>query len=368
MTPNPRPPFRAEHIGSLLRPKRLREAHRRHGEGALSAAGLHAVQDDCVREVVRMQEEAGLQAVTDGEFRRASYWMHFVAAIDGFTIGTAAFQFQDDSGARSAFTCPEVVRKLARKHSAAGDEYAFLAAATSRTPKITMPSPSTLHFWRGGTGLPPAAYRDDAAFFADLTAIYRAEIADLARAGCRYIQIDEVPIVMLCDPHVRDQVRARGEDPDALVTQYIAAINDAVRERPADMVAGVHMCRGNYKGRWLSEGGYDGVAERLFNEAKVDVFFLEYDTARAGDFAPLRFLPPGKHAVLGLVSSKVATLEDGDALRRRLDEAAKVVPLDRLGLSPQCGFASAAGGNPVTEDSQRAKLRLCCDVAHDVWR
>ncbi len=363
----PQPPFRAEHIGSLLRPKRLREAHRRHAEGALADAALHAVQDDCVREVVRMQEEAGMQAVTDGEFRRASYWMHFVAAIDGFAIGTAAFKFQDDSGEQSAFTCPEVTRKLARKHSASADEYGFLASVTTRTPKITMPSPSTLHFWRGRTGLPADAYRDDAAFFADLTAIYRAEIADLARAGCRYIQIDEVPIVMLCDPHVREQVCARGEDPEALVAQYIAAINEAVKDRPADMVAGVHMCRGNYKGRWLSEGGYDGVAERLFSEANVDVFFLEYDTARAGDFAPLRFLPRHKHAVLGLVSSKVAALEDRDALRRRLDEASRIVPLDRLGLSPQCGFASAAGGNPVTEDVQRAKLRLCCDVARAVW-
>lgn len=361
------PPFRAEHIGSLLRPAALREAHRRHIAGEITTDQLHEVQDDCIRAVVRRQEEVGLQAVTDGEFRRASYWMQFVAAIDGFAVGTASFKFHDDSGQTSEFTAPQVTHRLTRMRSASSDEYVFLAAATTATAKITLPSPSTLHFWRGQTGLPPAAYRDTDAFFADLTAIYRAEIADLAARGCRYVQIDEVPIVMLCDPQVCEVVRERGEDPDRLLGQYIAAINDSVRGRPTDLVAGVHLCRGNYKGRWLSEGGYDRVAERLFNEAQVNVFFLEYDTPRAGDFAPLRFLPRAKRAVLGLVSSKLATLEQADVLKRRLDDASRIVPLDQLGISPQCGFASAAGGNPVTEEIQWRKLALVADVARQVW-
>ena len=362
-----KPPFRADHIGSLLRPKRLRDAFRQHAARAISDAEFRRVQDDAVRGAVRLQEDVGLEVVTDGEFRRTSYWARFVQLTQGLAVKEAMFKFHDAHGHESDFTAPYVEGRVRRTAPITLDEYRFLASAAGATPKITMPAPSTMHFYRCNDYGDPAAYPDARAFFADLGGVYREEIAELARAGCQYVQLDEVALAVLCDPAARERVRAVGQDPEALVDLYVDAINEAVQGCPADMIVGVHMCRGNYKGRYLSEGGYDSIAEKLFQRAAVNHFLLEFDTPRAGDFAPLRLMPKTKGVVLGLVSSKVPQLEPVDALRRRADEAAKYVDASRLAISPQCGFASTIGGNPVTEADQRAKLRLCVEAARAIW-
>jgi 5-methyltetrahydropteroyltriglutamate--homocysteine methyltransferase len=362
-----RPPFRADHVGSLLRPKELREAFRRHAQGELAAPAFAGIQDQAIRDVVRLQEEAGLQVVTDGEFRRSSYWGRFVERCSGFVIRPAQFKFRDDHGHEADFTATYATARLARNQPLAVDEFAFLRQATQVTPKITMPAPSTMHFYRCGDFADPSAYTDAATFFADLAKIYREEIADLAKAGCRYIQLDEVAVAMLCDPAIREKISNAGQDPDRLVDLYIQGINDCVAGAPADMVVGIHMCRGNFRGRYLSEGGYESVAERFFANTRATHFLLEYDTARAGDFKPLRFVPKDKGVVLGLVSTKTPVLESFEDLERRIGEAAKFIELDRLGLGPQCGFASTAAGNPLTEADERAKLRLIVETATKVW-
>jgi 5-methyltetrahydropteroyltriglutamate--homocysteine methyltransferase len=362
-----RPPFRADHIGSLLRPAGLRQAFRQRAAGTIDAAAFERILEDSIRDAVRLQQELGFGIVTDGEFRRGSYWSGFVEALDGLSVGDALFQFRDDHGHESGFTAPLVVGHVRRTRPVALDEYNFLRGAARVMAKITLPAPSTLHFWRGRAYAEPGLYVDPAAFFRDLGAVYRAEIADLAAAGCRYVQLDEVAIAMLCDPAARRTVAAAGDDPDALVDLYIAAINDAVAARPAGMLIGLHLCRGNFKGRYLAEGGYESVAERLFQGAAVDHFLLEFDTPRAGDFAPLRFLTKDKGVVLGLISSKTAALEPLDLLRRRVDEASRFVALDRMAVSPQCGFASTVAGNPVTEADERAKLGLVVAAAHAIW-
>jgi 5-methyltetrahydropteroyltriglutamate--homocysteine methyltransferase len=363
-----RPPFRADHVGSLLRPRELREAFRRHARGELDAAAFAEVQDEAIRGVVRLQEEAGLQVVTDGEFRRSSYWGRFVERCNGFEIRPAAFRFRDDHGHEVDFTATYASARISRTQPLAADEFAFLKQATKVTPKITMPAPSTMHFYRCTDFADPKAYADAETFFADLAAIYRQEIADLAGAGCRYIQLDEVAIAMLCDPAIRDRVAGAGQDPDNLVDLYIKAINDCVAGAPAGMLIGIHMCRGNFRGRYLSEGGYESVAERFFTGASATHFLLEYDTARAGDFKPLRFVPKDKGVVLGLVSTKTPALEPLDDLKRRVSEAAGFIDLDRTGIGPQCGFASTAAGNPLTEDDERAKLGLLVQAADALWR
>jgi 5-methyltetrahydropteroyltriglutamate--homocysteine methyltransferase len=360
------PPFHAEHVGSLLRPAALREAFRAHREGRIEAAEFHAVQDDCIREVIAMQERVGLRAVTDGEFRRASYWAHWVEVIDGLDVGESLFRFHDDAGDETEFTAPAVTGKLERPLAISGAEYDFTSRETEAVVKVTMPSPSTFLFWRGEDSL-PEDYATADAFFSDLGRIYREEIADLAARGARYVQLDEVALVMLADPRIREQVEARGEDPNQLVERFVGAINDAVSERPEGMTAAVHVCRGNYKGSWLAEGGYDAIAEQAFSRLDVDALFLEYDTPRAGDFAPLRYVPESKRVVLGLVSSKTADMEDPDELRRRIEAASEHLEADRLGLSPQCGFASAAGGNPITPEAQERKLAMIVEVAEAVW-
>jgi len=348
------PPFRADHIGSLLRPKKLREAFRN-----LSGDELRAVQDECIREVVKLQKDCGLEVVTDGEFRRISYWEKFVRLTRGLEVRDAVFTFHDAEGHESKFTAPYVSGKIARAEPITLDELGF------GNTKVTMPAPSTMHFYRFTDW--GSAYRDPDAFFADLGKVYQAEIADLARAGCRYVQLDEVAVAILCDPAARGKVKAAGEDPDRLVDLYIGAINQAVKGRPAGMTVGVHVCRGNYKGMYLSEGGYDSVAEKFFARTEVDHFLLEFDTPRAGGFAPLRFVPKGKGVVLGLVSSKTPQLESMNVLKKRADEAARYVDSKNLAISPQCGFASTMGGNPVTEAHERAKLRLCVDAASAIW-
>ena len=366
--PAGRPPFRADHIGSLLRPAQLRHAFRRHAAGELGEDEFRRLQDDCVRTVLRLQREVGLRVVTDGEFRRGSYWSRFVERTEGLTVRDAAFRFRDAHGHEQSFTAPHVIGRVTRRQPITLDEFTFLRAEASGTmPKVTMPSPSTMHFWRGRAYADPGLYADAGAFFRDLALVYRQEIADLAAAGCRYVQLDEVALAMLCDPAARDRVTADGADPEALAAFYVDAINQAVAARPADMVVGVHMCRGNFKGKYLAEGGYGSVAERLFQAADVNHFLLEFDTPRAGDFAPLRFLPRHKGVVLGLVSSKTPELEPLELLRRRIDEAARHVDLDRLALSPQCGFASTVAGNPVSEADERAKLRRVVETAEAVW-
>jgi len=361
------PPFRADHIGSLLRPKKLREAFRRHSLGEIPERELRAVQDDCIGDVIALQQECGMPVVTDGEFRRVSYWEKFVRLTSGLEVRNAVFRFHDAHGHESDFTAPYVRSKVARSAPITADEFRFVKEHAARTPKITMPAPSTMHFYRFNDWGDRSAYRDASAFFADLGKVYQQEIAELAAAGCRYVQIDEVAIAILCDPAAREKVKAMGEDPDRLVELYIEAINQAVANRPRDVRVGVHVCRGNYKGMYLSEGGYDSVAEKFFGRTNVDHFLLEFDTPRAGGFAPLRFLPKGKGVVLGLVSSKTPMLEQVDDLRRRADEAARYMDAARLAISPQCGFASSIGGNPVTEADERAKLKLCVDAARAIW-
>jgi 5-methyltetrahydropteroyltriglutamate--homocysteine methyltransferase len=362
-----RPPFRADHVGSLLRPKTLREAFRRHAGGELPAQAFQDIQDQAIRDVVRLQEEAGLGVVTDGEFRRSSYWGRFVERCKGFAIKPAVFRFRDDHGHEVDFTATYAADKLARVQPLAADEFVFLSGVTRAVPKITMPAPSTMHFYRCTDFADRRAYADTGSFFADLTAIYRQEIADLAAAGCRYVQLDEVAVAMLCDPAIRDRVASAGQNPDQLVDLYIGAINEAVAGAPSDMMIGVHMCRGNFRGRYLSEGGYESVAERFFTKARVTHFLLEYDTGRAGDFKPLRFVPKDKGVVLGLVSTKTPRLEALDDLRRRTDEAAKYIDRSRLGVGPQCGFASTVAGNPLAEDDERAKLRLVVEASRLIW-
>jgi 5-methyltetrahydropteroyltriglutamate--homocysteine methyltransferase len=348
------PPFRADHVGSLLRPKKLREAFR-----TLSGEELRAVQDECIRDVVRLQQDCGLEVLTDGEFRRISYWEKFVRLTRGLEVRAAVFTFHDAEGHESKFTAPYVSGKVARSEPITLDEFAF------PSQKITMPAPSTMHFYRFTDW--GSAYKDPREFFRDLGKVYQAEIADLARAGCRYVQLDEVAVAILCDPAARERVKAAGEDPDRLVELYIDAINEAVKSRPPQVTVGVHVCRGNYKGMYLSEGGYDSVAEKFFSRTNVNHFLLEFDTPRAGGFAPLRHVPKDKGVVLGLVSSKSAQLEKMDVLAKRTEEAARYIDVDRLAISPQCGFASTIGGNPVTEADERAKLKLCVEAAKEIW-
>jgi 5-methyltetrahydropteroyltriglutamate--homocysteine methyltransferase len=360
-----KPPFRADHIGSLLRPPSLRRAFRAHADKKLSDADFRAAQDGAIREVVKLQEDCGLEVVTDGEFRRVSYWEKFVRLTRGLVVKNALFKFHDEHGHEKDFTAPYVASKVGRGEPITLDEYAFASKLTRATQKITMPAPSTMHFYRftdwGG------AYADAAEFFADLGKVYQGEIAGLYKAGCRYVQLDEVALAVLCDPAAQAKVRAAGGDPDQLVDLYVDAINEAVKGAPAAMAIGVHMCRGNYKGMYLSEGGYSSIAERLFNRANVTHFLLEFDTPRAGDFTPLAMVPGEKGVVLGLVSSKIPALESLDLLKRRVQEATRYLDASRLGISPQCGFASTMGGNPVTEADQRAKLGRCVEAAAAIW-
>jgi len=360
------PPFRADHVGSLLRPRALRDAFRQHADAKISEADFRAAQDRAIREVLKLQEDCGLQVVTDGEFRRISYWEKFVRLTEGLTVKDAVFTFHDEHGHESAFTAPYVEKKVGRGAPITLDEFQFVKAHTRATAKVTMPAPSTMHFYRFTDYARAGAYRDPTEFFVDLGKVYQAEIAELAAAGCRYVQLDEVAIAILCDPAARQKVKAAGEDPDRLVDLYIDAINEAVSARAPNMAIGVHMCRGNYKGMYLSEGGYDSIAERFFSRARVTHFLLEFDSPRAGGFDPLRHVPKDKGVVLGLVSSKTPQLETVDLLRRRVDEASRYVDPARLGISPQCGFASTMGGNPVTESDERAKLRLCVEAARAI--
>lgn len=344
----------------------LRQAFRDHGCGRIDDKAFVQIQDQCIRDAVKMQEDVGLAVVTDGEFRRGSYWSHFVERVEGFAIKPASFKFRDDSGHEIEFTAPYAAGKLRRHQPLALDEFQFLRGATKGTPKITLPAPSTMHFFRCMDFADRSVYPTVEAFFADLGRIFRDEIADLARAGAHYVQLDEVALAQLCDPSIRSMVESGGQKPDYLVDLYIESINDAASAATGEMLVGVHVCRGNFKGHYLAAGGYESVAERFFGRTRVSHLLLEYDTARAGDFSPLRFVKD-QGVVLGLISSKTPALEDLDELERRMREAARFIDLDRLAISPQCGFASTVAGNPLTDADERRKLELVVEAARSIW-
>jgi len=364
------PPFRADHVGSLLRPPELLTAREKFRRGTLTAAELTRLEDQAIREVVRLQEDLGLKGVTDGEFRRTLWHVDFLNQFANVEVARSKVKvkFHTEEGDIDRLpSALRVVGKLSRPHPIFVDHFTFLKSVARATPKITLPSPSILHF-RGGRGaIDSKAYPDMAQFYADLARVYSEEVSDLAQAGCRYLQIDEVNFAYLCDPKFRNEVQNIGEDPATLPLTYARLIDESIASRPNDMTVCMHVCRGNFESAWLAEGGYDPVAEVLFNAIDVTGYFLEYDSARAGDFKPLRFVPKGKVVVLGLVTSKRGALENKDDLKRRIDEAARYVPLEQLALSPQCGFASGEHGNKLTVKEEVAKLRLIVDVAREVW-
>jgi 5-methyltetrahydropteroyltriglutamate--homocysteine methyltransferase len=370
MAQRTRPPFRADHVGSLVRPQALRDARQAHLEGKMPAAELRALEDVLIREVIAMQERVGLQAVTDGEFRRTSFREVLFESMEGFSKERVETDFSfsyADGSTRRATPVPKVVSRLKRSGSMAAGDFKFLKTATRATPKVMLPAPSLAHWFVGDSVFSGGPYESAREYMADIARIYREEIAELAALGCTYVQIDEVPIPVMCDPTVQATIAKRGEDPTALVDLYVDAINDAIRDRPPAMTVVVHMCRGNEGVAGLGSGGYEAIAERVFGRLRVDGYLLEYDTPRAGDFAPLRFLPKDSMAVLGLVSTKVTEVESKDALKRRIDEAAHVIELDRLGLCPQCGFASLYRYDRMGLDVQERKLALLVATARDIW-
>jgi 5-methyltetrahydropteroyltriglutamate--homocysteine methyltransferase len=367
MAENAGPPFRAEHIGSLLRPDELLRARRAQEAGEVTADELKAAEDRAIEGAIALQEEVGLESITDGEFRRHIYFGHFAKAVEGFTEMEAELAFTDESGKPMTYRTDVVTGRLRRAHGIATDEFEFVRARTSRTPKVTLPSPAGMHHFRFREDVSSGAYPELDEFLADLARVYREELADLAARGATYVQLDDVSFPLLCDPARRAEVEARGYDVDDLLRRYVETTNAALADRPAGLVVGMHLCRGNNQGKWLGEGSYEYVAEQLFNDLAIDAFFLEYDTERAGGFEPLRFMPAEKYVVLGLVSSKTPQLEERDELLRRIEEATAYVPAERLSLSPQCGFASVEFGNPITADDQRRKLELVVQVAATAW-
>jgi 5-methyltetrahydropteroyltriglutamate--homocysteine methyltransferase len=366
-----RPPFRADHVGSYLRPERLRAARERFAAGHMAAQELHAIEDDCIREVVHAQEHVGLNGITDGEFRRTYFHVDFLERFEGVETHYGEFvaKFRKDDGSEVGFKPPtmHVGSKIKWVGPIQGPDFDFLKSAATRTPKVCIPAPSMLHFRGGREAISEAVYPDLEDFYADLTAAYRAEIADLAARGLRYLQFDDTNLAYLCDPDIRARTRARGDDPDALTRLYCRLINDSIRDRPKDMTVCVHLCRGNFKSAWVAQGGYEPVAEILLNEMKIDGFFLEYDDERSGDFAPLRFAPKSATVVLGLMSSKWAEPEPKDDVKRRIDEASRYIPFSQCALSHQCGFSSTAHGNDLTESDQWIKLARLVEIAEEVW-
>jgi len=365
-----KPPFRADHVGSLLRPPALVEARARFRRGELDKDGLREVEDAAIRDVIALQEDVGLKSITDGEVRRTLWHMDFLTQFANVeaTRSPVKVSFHTAEGSiERAPSATRVVGKVARPRPIFVSHFSFVKENTRQTPKLTIPSPSILHFRGGRSAIDAVAYPDMEEFYGDVGRVYREEIADLGDAGCKYLQIDEVNFAYLCDPKLRDEARAMGEDPDQLPHRYARLINDCIRDRAKGMVVSMHLCRGNFEGAWMAEGSYEPVADILFNEISVDAYFLEYDTARAGGFDPLRFLPKGKTVVLGLVTTKSGKLESKDDLKRRIEEAARHCPIEQLALSPQCGFASGERGNQLSVAEEIAKLRLVVEVAEEVW-
>ncbi|MEY4514460.1 MAG: hypothetical protein RLZZ450_6582 [Pseudomonadota bacterium] len=369
MPTSPAVPFRADHVGSLLRPPALISARAEAAAGQLTQEALRSVEDTAIQEVVKLQESVGLPAITDGEFRRTYFHIDFLEQLKGVeTKGGMTVSFRKQEGTVD-FAPPvmQVTERVRHVRPIQVNDFKFLRASTDRTPKVCIPSPTMLHFRGGRAAISHEAYPDLELFYADVAAVYRQELRALAAAGCRYVQMDDTNLAYLCDPKMREGARSRGDDPDELPHRYAKLINAAIDDRPAGMAVAVHLCRGNFKSAWAAEGGYEPVAEVLFNELAVDGYFLEYDDQRSGDFAPLRFVPKGKRVVLGLVSSKRAELESSDDLRRRVDEATQYIDLDQLCLSPQCGFSSTAHGNDITPQVQRAKLERVVETARAIW-
>jgi 5-methyltetrahydropteroyltriglutamate--homocysteine methyltransferase len=365
-----KPPFRAEHIGSLLRPPQLMAERARFARGEIGQAELTQAEDAAIAEAIRLQEELGFKFVTDGEFRRRSYHSFFYRQLGDLSIdriGGAEARGSTVGGVRGAQPQAAIGSRVAWTHPINAGDAAFLKTHSDRLVKITIPGPCALHFRGGDAAVTAVAYKDTEQFWSDTVEAFTKELHALAAAGCHYIQIDETAFAKFGDPDVQAMLSARGDDWSALIDKYIAVTNKVLAAAPEGLHIGMHLCRGNRGGHWHSEGSYEEVAERLFNALNISFYFLEYDTPRAGNFTPLRFVPKHKSVVLGLVSTKVAELEDKSALRHRLDDATRYVSLDRLAVSPQCGFASVDTGNPVTPEAQKQKLQLVCDLARDIW-
>jgi 5-methyltetrahydropteroyltriglutamate--homocysteine methyltransferase len=363
-----KPPFRADHVGSLLRPSALKEARNKRERGEISAEELAAVEDREIEKVIRKQEQIGLAAVTDGEFRRAFWNYDFLGQLDGVEayVGERKIKFQ---GAQPRPMMLRVVHKLGSyKPHPMIEHFKFVQAHSRTAAKMTIPSPSSLHFRYGRDAVPESIYPAMDEFYCDLGETYRKAVRAFADAGCRYLQLDEVNFTYLCDPKLREFVSNRGEDPEKLPHVYAGVINTAISDLPTDMTTAMHLCRGNFRSTFVASGGYEPVAEILFNEINIGAYFMEYDTERAGGFEPLRFVPKNKVVVLGLVTSKSGKLESKDEIKRRIEEASKFIPLDQLCLSPQCGFASTEEGNILAEDEQWAKLAMIVETAGEVWR
>ncbi len=367
MSQRTKPPFRADHVGSLLRPKALKEARAQHEKGEITDEQLTVIEDREIAAVIKKQEDVGLKAVTDGEFRRAFWNYDFLGGLDGAEayLGERKIKFQGINPK------PMMMRVTGKLGTFSGHpmiaHFKYLAAHARVVPKMTIPSPSSMHFRYGRDAVPESIYPSMDDFYRDLGQTYRKAVRAFADAGCRYLQLDEVNFAYLCDPKLREQVAARGDDPARLPMIYAGMINAAISDIPADMTIAMHLCRGNFASTFVASGGYEPVAEILFNTINVHGYFMEYDSDRAGGFEPLRFVPKGKTVVLGLVTSKSGRLESKDELRRRIDEAAKFIDLDQLCLSPQCGFASTEEGNILAEGEQWAKLRTIVEVAEEVW-
>ena len=361
------PPFRADHVGSLLRPTELREARARARTGDISQTELKAIEARLVRDVVEKQAAAGLRSITDGEFQRDFWHLDFMGSLDGVTLRpqTSGLSF----AAEDLPPITTIIGKVKCSRPVMTDHFRLLKSLVGDlgTPKFTLPAPATLHIRGGRNAISRSIYPDLEQFWSDVSSAYRAAIGHLAAAGCTYLQLDDVSFSYLCDPKVRDNLRANGDDPEPLAATYVNAVNRALQDRPPGMTVTMHTCRGNFRSTWFAQAGYqDAVIEKMFS-ADVDAFFMEYDSARSGGFEPLRLLPKGKKVVLGLVTTKSGALEDADALKRRIEEASRYVPLENLCLSPQCGFASTHHGNALTDDEQWRKLALICNVARDVW-
>jgi len=367
-----RPPYRADHVGSLLRPQALLEARAQHAAGQIDDAALKAAEDAAIADVVRMQEDVGLRSATDGEFRRASWHMDFIYSLDGVTKAPGDLKVQFHNAEGDIEWTPAAIHidgKLGVSEPIFGEAFEYLqsVASDSQTPKLTIPSPSMVHYRGGRAAIDEDVYPDMDGFWADLTAAYREEVRRLGELGCTYLQFDDTSLAYLNDPKQREHVREIGGDAEHQHEAYIKHINEALAAKPEGMSITTHMCRGNFRSSWVAEGGYDFVAEALFNDLAVDGFFMEWDDARSGGFEPLRFVPKGKVVVLGLVTTKRGDLEATDELKRRIEEASQYVDLDQLCLSPQCGFSSTVEGNALTYDDQVAKLRRIVEVADEVW-
>ncbi len=362
-----------DHVGSLRRPPELMQAWRDWEAGKLPFDALREIQDRTIRDAVAMQEAIGLPVVTDGEFRRGGWSRGFLSAVEGFDFRASRLTFRNDQGFATPSPAPVVTKRVRRREPIVTGDFKFLASVAKHRVKVTMPTPSHMHFGQFKDAIDRTVYPDVEQYWDDLVAVFRQEIAELYAAGCRFLQLDEVPLALLCDRNIRDLATSEGDDPERLVCRYVDVLNRAVAERPADMTVAMHLCRGNMEGLWMGDGGYAPIAELLFGRCDVDAYLLEYDSPRAGDFAPLRFVPPGKRAYLGLISTKKTALESLEDLVRRLDEAQTFAPLERLGLCPQCGFSSAAMSkfavlpNPIDDNIQHAKLTRLIEVGERVW-